>query len=695
MKKNIFISFLIFFIFFSLFSQNYYPVKTPKKPVADKYFDTIIVDEYRWLENVYSPETLNWIKEQNKLSTKYLKKTSNKTNSFMLIEKYRNPKYDYAIKKGSYYFNFYYSSMHERASLYYSKGVKKEFEKILDPQDLSTNGDVDIKYFELYKNEKYLAVLYGKAGSDWSEIKVLSFPSGQIHKDHIRGVKFSNIAWLNDGFFYATYDQAGKFGATLNHKVYYHKLGDKQENDQLIFARKNNPFANFQFDTTSDERFFILKETNEQKGYFNIFYTDYHSERPSLKPLFYKSKFDIEILDHINGELIAVSNKDQTDGMIFKFHPDKPKKWKLIAPAYKEAVLLLAIPFAERIITVYQSNQHPVLMAYDYNGKNLYQLDFPCGTSIGGFKGEINDEKVLFYMQSYTVPKVVYKFNIHSFEKKLIQKNNVNFNYKDIVYQDLEYPSKDSTMIPMILVYKKGMEQNGENPVILKAYGGFGIISSPSYDPGIVHFINKGGIFAFANIRGGGDKGIKWAKAGKGKNKQMSFDDFIAAAEFLIKNKYTNKNKLAITGASNGGLVVGVAATQRPDLFKAVVPIVAPLDMLRFERFTVGRFHIGEYGTVTDSTSFYRLLDYSPYHNIKEDINYPATLVITSENDERVPPFHSYKFVAKLQNRQAQTNPVLLKVKKKEGHSGASTYMSNLREKADIYGFILYHLNKD
>ncbi len=692
MKKYLFIIYL--FIFQLFFGQDYYPIKTSKKPVKDKYFDTIIVDEYRWLENIGSLETIKWIKAQNKMAQRYLKKTSNKTNSFLSIDKLKNTKYSYAIKKGSYYFNLFYPSLYERPALYYTTDLKKDYEQILEPADISATGVINIKSFEISKNEKYLAVLFGRGGSDWSEIIVIDLPSGKIHSDHIKGVKFSNIAWLGNGFFYATYDQIDKFGVTLNNKVYYHKLGTPQSADKLIFARRNDPFADFEFLTTSDERFFILKEINENKGFINLFYIDYISQNPVLKPLLYKIKDDIDILDNQNDQFVAVSYKDETNGMIFKFSPQNPKKWHLIAPAYKQSVMLRVIPFNDRIVAVYQSNQQPILVVYDYEGKVLYKLELPHGTSIGGFSGSKNDEELLFYIQSYTIPKVVYKFNIKTFKRKLLKKTGVSFDYKNIVYKNIEYYSKDSTKVPMILVYKKGMKLNGNNPVILKAYGGFGVVSSPYYDPGIVHFINKGGIFAFANIRGGGDKGVQWAIAGKGKNKQNSFDDFIAAAEFLIKHKYTSPDNLAITGASNGGLVVAVAATQRPDLFKVVVPVVAPLDMLRFEKFTVGRFHLDEYGTVNDSLSFKRLLHYSPYHNIKEGVNYPAMLVLTSENDDRVPPFHSYKFVAKLQNNPMQSNPVLLKVEKSAGHYGASNYVGNVRERADVYGFILYHLRK-
>jgi prolyl oligopeptidase len=316
----------------------------------------------------------------------------------------------------------------------------------------------------------------------------------------------------------------------------------------------------------------------------------------------------------------------------------------------------------------------------------------PVATSVSGFYGNKDDEEVLFNFESYTIPKVVYKFNINTFKKELTKHTAVSFDFKNIEYKEVECLSSDSVRIPMVLVYRKGLVLDGSNPTILSAYGGFGAISQPLFNPGIVYFVNNGGVYAFANIRGGGDKGINWALAGRGDNKQKSFDDFITAAEFLIENKYTNSQKLAATGGSNGGLVVAAAAIQRPDLFKVVVPIVAPFDMIRFENFTIGHFHSDEYGTVSDSSSFQKLYSYSPYHNIKEDVNYPTMLVITSENDDRVPPFHSYKFVAKLQSRVAQKNPIILKVREKAGHNGATSFRANLREKAELYGFILNEL---
>lgn len=685
----------ILFIFHLLvYSQSQEPIYTEKVPVIDTYFEVEITDNYRWLENTSSIETKQWIENQSNNSKKFLKTASRKTNSFLSIDKYTHTKFENPIKKGNFYFNYYYTSLFSRPSLFVKTGIKKASRKLIEPSQISSSEVINLKGFAVSKNMELLAFQFGREGSDWAEMMIVKISNGKILKDHLKGLKFSNISWLNNGFFYSTYDQINKFGKTLNNKIFYHEIGNQQTDDKLVFARKNNPEAYFEYLTTSDERFLIIKEKDESKGNTSIFYIDYHSEKKALKPLFYNIEYNIDIVDSHNGKFIATTTKDANNGRIIEIDPKTPFKWKEIAPNYSSELLLRVLPFSDRIVTIYQSNQRPILVVINYEGNVLYRLDFPIGSSIGGFSGDKTDEEFLFYLKSYTVPPVVFKFNIKTFEKKLTQKTGVTYKYSDIVYKEVEYYSKDSLKIPMILVHRDDIKLDGKNPTILKAYGGFGIVSSPSFDPGIVHFIRNGGIFAFANIRGGGDKGVQWATDGKGLNKQNSFDDFISGAEYLINNNYTNNNKLAITGGSNGGLVVAAAAIQRPDLFKVVVPIVAPLDMLRFEKFTVGRFHTDEYGTVTDSIGFKNLLDYSPFHNIKENINYPATLVVTSDNDDRVPPFHSYKFVAKLQNRKSQINPILLKVEKNAGHYGSSNYMSDIKEKADIYGFILYHLSE-
>ncbi len=540
-----------------------------------------------------------------------------------------------------------------------------------------------------------LVYQYIRNGSDWQEIGVVQLPSGKQLKDHLKGIKFSNPAWLDDGFFYSIIDQEGKFGQTSGQKVYYHKIGNTQEMDELVFERPERPWVQLEFMTTSDERFFILTEKDERNGKLSVFYKDYYSHQPFLRPLITNFDRGLKVIDNRGGKLIGLTADNAGSSRVVQIDPENSLQWKEIVPPFSDGVLLDVMPYEDRLVLTLQSNNHPVLLVMGYDGKVLHKARFPFISAIHGLEGEPEEDMVRFILTSWTVPPVVYEFNIQSFEKEVIERTEVPFDFEQFEYTELEYKSEQGVKVPLVLVHKKGVEKNGDNPLLLTAYGGFGSVSTPSYRSEIIHFVEHGGIFAFANIRGGGDKGAKWAKAGKGKFKQNSFDDFIAAAEYLVDQKYTNPKKLAITGGSNGGLVVAAAATQRPDLFKAVVPVVAPTDMIRFEKFTVGHWHIDEYGTVADSTSFCRLKNYSPYHNITDEVNYPSMLVVTSENDDRVPPFHSYKFVAKLQNRKEQTNPILLKVQEDAGHYGGLTYSSRTQNGADVYSFIMHELGME
>jgi len=653
-----------------------------------------IEDKYRWLEDINSSETKEWIVSQNKICRNYLSIALTKTSSFNAIDTYTYAEFRNPIKRGKYYFSFAYYNNMSVPALYYQSKLNDEEQLLVDPNYISKKDIISLGEFSVSKDSKLLAYEFSRNGSDWKEVKVVSLQSGIDLKDHLTGLKFSTIAWLGNGFFYSTFSQDNQFGETHGQKVLYHKLGDQQQQDKLIFEKKNDSSEPFNFQTTTDERFFIIKEINKQTRKTNVFYIDYYSVHPELKPLLINFRYSINILDSHDGKFIATTFKDSNNGSIVEVDPLNPLKWREIVGEFSEALMQNVIPFTDRIVGVYQSNQHAILTVFDYSGAILYNQVFPVATSVSGMGGQSTDEDLLYILGSYTIPPVVFKFNIKTFKNELTEQTAVTFDFKDIVYKEVDYLTKDSTSVPMILVYKKGLKLNGSNPTILKAYGGFGIVSPPSFDPGIVYFIENGGIFAFANIRGGGDKGKDWARKGRGINKQNSFNDFISAAEYLIKNNYTCKEKLAATGASNGGLVVAVAAIQRPDLFKTVVPEVAPLDMIRLEKFTVGHWNTSEYGTVKDSLEFKNLLDYSPYHNIRPEINYPSMLVVTSENDDRVPPFQSYKFVAELQNRTAQKNPVILKIEKKSGHYGASTLNTSVKATADIYGFIMYELTK-
>ncbi|MEI6434203.1 MAG: prolyl oligopeptidase family serine peptidase [Bacteroidota bacterium] len=694
MNRVAVITILILFhsILFGQENQNHFIKEVIE---VDTFFSAFIIkDKYRWLEDVNSAETKAWVATQYKLSRKFLSSAQASTNAFNIIDKYGYSEYHRPLKLGDYYFTSAFYNNQNNPALFYQFQLNGRWEILIDPSDISTKDEIDLNDYAISKNSKLLAYQFSRNGSDWKEVKVVSMPQGFDQKDHLKGLKFSNLAWLGNGFFYSTFSQDGQFGVTQGQRVFFHNIGTEQSADVLIFERKKNPTASFDFMTTSDERFFVLKEENDQTGIMNIFYIDYKSDQPFLRPLITNLKEDIEILDSHEGKFIAITSLKSNNGSIVEIDPENPYKWRAIAAEFSAALLLEAFPFNDRIVAIYQADQHPIITVLDYSGTILFNKELPVATSLGGFSGRSSDDELLYFYTSYTIPPIVYKFNIRTFKSELTDQTGVNFDFTNIEYKEVEYFSTDSVRVSMVLVYANGMVRNGDNPAILKAYGGYGIVSPPSFDPGIVYFIKNGGIFAFANIRGGGEKGIKWAKAGRGKNKQNTFDDFIAAAEYLIENKYTSKDKLAATGASHGGLVVAAAAIQRPDLFKAVVPIVAPLDMLRKEKFTVGKMNNEEYGSVEDSVSFKKLLDYSPYHNIREDVNYPAMLIITSENDDRVPPFHSYKFVARLQNREAQKNPIILKIQKKSGHHGASTLVSVIKEDADIYGFIMNELLK-
>jgi prolyl oligopeptidase len=669
------------------YSQRLEYPECGKQSVVDTFFNAYpVTDEYRNLENIRDINVLAWIEAEKKISEKYLHKASSQYSCKALIDKYAYVRGSYPIKKGKYYFSFKRRNDNAVPGLYLGNDPKNIDYPIVDPNYKNGKDKVDIMDYTVSGNSEYLAYTTNRNGTDWREIDVVSLPSGTQQKDHLTGIKYSAIEWKGKGFFYSKYPDLGEFYASIGEEVYYHKLGEEQNQDQLIFKRKN-PNIEFTYLCTSNERFFILGEKTD--SHFNYFFIDYQADKPYLRPLLMKQKTAISFVDSEDEKFIAVTGKDSNGGKVVFIDPYNPYEWKQIVPEIENGVLTDCIPKMDRLLLIYQSNQHPILKIVTYAGKEIYNLELPEASSIHGFYGEKEDVDLYFYLQQYTMPSIAYKFNTQTFKREFGEAVEVTFSFKNYENISINYPVNDSLSIPMNLVYKKGLKRDGKNPCLLKTYGGFGSIASPGFDPGIVYFIEKGGVFAYANIRGGGDLGKAWAQAGKRLNKQNSIDDFNAAAQYLIQEGYTCADKLAATGASHGGLIVAAASVQRPDLYKAVIPVVAVTDMIRFEQFTVGNFHINEFGTVSDSLDFVNLLNYSPLHNIKKEVNYPAMLVMTSENDDRVAPFNSYKFVAKLQNRAAQTNPILLRVEEQAGHYGAIDHSSNVKARADMYGFIM------
>jgi len=694
--KKILSVFIITFPFFCIAQSLEYPAAS-RQTVVDTFYSVPVYDEYRWLENTTDEKTRIWIEQQNDLTTKTLRKEALKFNSYVAIDKYAYVRYNNPIKQRDYYFTHAYYNNISAPALFYQKSMRDDPELLVDPNFISSKDNILIKNYSVSKDSRLLAYQFSRNGSDWGEIKVTNLNTELHLKDHLKNIKFSNIAWKDDGFYYSRFPEQA-LGETSGQQICFHKIGTEQEQDIIIFKRDNNPSAFFSAYTTSDERYLIVKENDEKNGKDNFFYIDFKDSIPFIKTLIGKLSSDenLSILDNKGDDLIALTFKGGNNGMIVKINPSEPRKWRTLIPEFKSSLVLEVKLLEDKIIVLYQINRKQQIVFFNYNGDVLHAIQLPFGFSADGFNGEKADKKLLFSYSGYTQPKIVYILDTETFGMVPLRATTVNFDYTLFETKELEYTSHDGTKVPLFMIYQKGLNLTGGNPAILKAYGGFGSIETPGFDPGIVHFLKEGGIFAFANIRGGGDNGKEWATMGRGKYKQNSFDDFIAAAEFLINKKYTSPDKLAITGGSNGGLVVAVAMTQRPELFRVAVPVVAPLDMIRFEKFTIGHYHTDEYGSVADSAGFKSLLSYSPLHNIKENVNYPATLIMTSDNDDRVPPLHSYKFAAKLQNREAQKNPVLLRIEKGAGHYGATgSFKERLKEDGDMYDFILYNLLKN
>lgn len=692
MKKSLLIASFVLSNFI-IYSQEYHQILTNKSCVVDTlHHEYIIEDCYRWLEKVNSLETKEWIRVQNKSSKKYLSKIPKRHKILKLIKKCGETNYTIPKRRKKYYFTYgIYNDISTPVIMFKGSG-QVDYRVLIDPDDISQADNISINSIVRSKNEAYLLYLYSRNGSDKEEAGIISMESKMPLPDYLDNIMFSNIEWYKDGFFYSSFENQNEFGVTNGQRIMYHKVETGQYKDQLIFERKSHPNNTFEFQITHDDKFLVLTEKFSGKDKTNIFYIDLEEEDFKIKPLLTNLALDINIIDSYKGNIVASTKLGTSSGAIFKINLESPYDWEPLSHNYSGEVLSNVLLLKEHIATIYQADQ-PILNILDYQKNLLYSLELPKGTSASIRSTGRDRDYIYFYFTSYTIPPVVYKLNLVSFKKELIKKTSVTFDFNEIVLRDTTYLSNDGEKIPITIVHKKDIILDGNNPTLLSAYGGFGHISSPSFDPGIVNFVEHGGVYAFTHIRGGGEKGTNWAKSGSGNNKQQSFDDFIAGAEYLIENKYTSSTKLAATGASNGGLVVAAAGIQRPDLFKAIVPRVAPLDMLRYEKFTVGHRWVSEYGTVSDSLSFTHILNYTPYQNIKEDVNYPTMLIITSSNDDRVPPFHSYKFAAALQSRKAQTNPILLKIEKMAGHDGALTKKKSYQEELDLYAFIMNALN--
>ncbi|MBC8319379.1 MAG: S9 family peptidase [Bacteroidetes bacterium] len=703
--KLILVTAISFMLLTQQCKQSSSPIKYPeanKIDSVDVYFGHEVADPYRWLEDDNSEETAAWVEAENIITQTYLSDIPFRDQLNERLTKIWNyPKYGVPFNKGDKYFFFKNDGIQNQSVLYMQNTPEAEPEVLLDPNALSEDGTVALASLGISKNGNYLAYGISRGGSDWSEIYVMDIETRETLSDHINWVKFSGISWKDDGFFYSAYSEP-KDGDELSgqnqyHKVFYHTLGTTQEKDLLIFEDKENPLRNFHAYVTDDENFLIVGETESTSG--NALYA---AKLRSLKDIKLNKiaegfDYDYHVIDNIDDNLLMLTNHEAPNQklVVTKYDNADPANWKDIIPE-KANVLETASLVGELIFVEYLQDASSKAYFYSIDGTLTRELDLPAIGTLSGFNGEKNKNTAYFGFTSFTFPSRVYKYNLSSGNTELMHTSDVDFEPENYVTKQISYTSKDGTKVPMFIVHKKDIMMDGNNPTMLYGYGGFNISLTPSFSISRVAFLEQGGIYVMANLRGGGEYGEVWHEAGTLQKKQNVFDDFISAANYLIDNKYTSSEKLAIIGGSNGGLLVGACMTQQPELFKVAIPIVGVMDMLRYHNFTIGWAWAADYGRSDDSEEMFKYLyGYSPLHNIKEGVDYPATLAITADHDDRVVPAHTFKFMATLQEHNSGKNPVLVRIETKAGHGAGKPTDKQISEATDMYSFIMYNLGME
>lgn len=561
---------------------------------------------------------------------------------------------------------------------------------------MSKDGTVAINIIGISQDDKYIAYSQSEAGSDWSQMRVMEIAGKKQLPDVLKWVKFSGAGWHKDGFFYSRYPEpkSGEelSGNNLYHSVYYHKLGDDQSRDKLVYEDRQNPNMYHFCSVTEDGKYLILNAAPGTDGYAT-YYKNLETDGDFV-PLFEGYDHKSNVVDHVNGKFLALTDIDAPKYRLVEIDPNNPAKenWKEVIPESEDLLQSVATG-GGKLFANYLKNATDRFYQLDYDGGNKKEIDLPGLGSAGGFSGK-KEDKILFYtFTSFTYPNTIFKYDLATGQSELFNKTSLQFNPEDYIEKQIFYKSKDGTPVSMFIVHKKDLKMDGKNPCYLYAYGGFNISLTPSFSATRIVLLENGGVFAMPNLRGGGEYGEEWHKAGMLLNKQNVFDDFIAAGEYLIAEQYTSREKLAIAGGSNGGLLVGAAMTQRPDLFAVALPAVGVMDMLRYHLFTVGKGWIPEYGSSDDPANFKNLLSYSPLHNIKDGVTYPSTLITTGDHDDRVVPAHSFKFAAQLQKSHNGKNPVIIRIETRAGHGAGKPIAKVLEEQADIWSFFFYNTN--
>ena len=694
MKKHLLLIAVLFYSCDTYVDINY-PV-TEKKIIEDTYFGTIIEDPYRWLEDDLSNETMEWVNRQNNVTFSYLNsipfknKIKNKLTNIWNYEKQTSPYF-----RGDYMYYYKNDGLQNQYVVYRKKEDSNE-EVFLDPNLFSDDGTVSLTGLYFSKDGSLLTYLISEGGSDWRKAIVMDVKTKEIIGDTLNNIKFSGISWKgNNGFYYSSYDKPE--GSELSdytdrHKLYYHELNKSQKSDKIIFGDSKEKYRYVYSDVSDDNRYLFITASNLTDGN-KLFMVDLKNKPNEIQVISDDETTDSNVIETEGETIYIFTNFNAPNKRLVKTSIDRlnRKFWEDVIPETENVFSLSngsGYFFAEYLVDAVSE-----VYQFDYNGKLIRKVDLPGIGSSSGFYGEKNQKELYFSFSNYYTPGNIYSYNPVNGKYNLYWKPEIDFTSEEYISKQIFYRSKDGTRVPMTITHKKDLVLNGKNPTILYGYGGFNISRTPGFSVTNAVWMDMGGIYAVPNIRGGGEYGKKWHNSGTKLNKQNVFDDFIAAAEYLISERYTSSDYLALRGGSNGGLLVGAVMTQRPDLMKVALPAVGVLDMLRYHKFTSGAGWAFDYGTSDESEEMFKyLLDYSPVHNVKENVQYPATLITTGDHDDRVVPAHSFKFAAHLQEKNIGKNPVLIRVEKDAGHGSGTPLSKVIDQYSDIFGFTLFNM---
>jgi prolyl oligopeptidase len=672
-----------------------YPV-TRKVDQTDNYHGTTIADPYRWLEDANSADTKAWVDAENKVTQSYLAQIPARDAIRQRLTRLWNyERYSVPYKEGGRYFYSRNDGLQNQSVLYTMKSLSDKPRVLLDPNTLAADGTVALAGAEVSPDGKLLAYGTAASGSDWNEWKVRDIETGQDLSDHLKWVKFSQTAWTRDGkgFFYSRYDapnEATKL-ADVNYfqKLYYHKVGTPQDADKLVYDRPDQKEWGFGAHTTDDGRYLVITATKGTAHKYRIFYKDLAKADSPVVPLVDNFDAAYEMIDNVGPVFYFATDRNAPRQRIVAIDTRNPGEanWKQVVPESGDT-LVAAQMINDQIVAEYLKDARSVVKVYRRDGKLLREQALPGIGSVAGFSGKRGDGETFYSFTGFTTPTTIYRLDMKSGKSSVFRQPKVDFNPADYETRQVFVASRDGTKVPMFIVSKKGIKLDGSNPTYLYGYGGFNISITPSFSAANLAWMEMGGVYAVANLRGGGEYGEAWHEAGTKLKKQNVFDDFIASAEWLIANKVTSPSKLAIGGGSNGGLLVGAAMTQRPELFAAAIPQVGVMDMLRFHKFTIGWAWTTDYGSSENADEFKALVKYSPLHNLKAGACYPATMITTADHDDRVVPAHSFKFAATAQAAQGGSAPVIIRIDTKAGHGAGKPTAKQIDEVTDRWGFL-------